>query len=120
MIRTITAAAVVLMVTHVHATDPCKLIRGRAHLYGGDGRVRIWEVGTHHEYEPDGSSRDTVVKWLEAGVTEAEFAKYTSAPSMVYLYADYLVCPTEPFRKGSVQKAEIKTATHRRYTRTSE
>ena len=119
-IRSIAAAAVLLTTTHVHATEPCKVIRGRAHHYGGDGRLRIWEIGTHHEYEPDDSSWDTVVNWLDAGITDTDRAKYVSAPSMVYLFADFLVCPTEPFRKGSVQKAEIKSATHRRYTKTSE
>jgi hypothetical protein len=108
------------MATHVHATEPCKLIRGRAHLYGGDGRLRIWEVGTHHEYVPDDSSWDTVVKWLEAGITEADRVKYVSAPSMIYLFADFFVCPTEAFRKGCVQKTEIKSASHRRYTKTTE
>jgi len=94
------------------------LIHGRARLYGGDGQLRIWHIGTHHEYEPDESSWQLVVGWLEAGVTQPEQRRYASPISTVDLFADFVVCPREPFRKGAVQAAKIKTATHRRYVRT--
>ena len=120
IIRTAVAVTIIVIAKCAYADEPCRVLRGRAHLYAGDGQLRILEVGTHHEYEPDDSSRDMVVNWLDAGITDTDRAKYASAPSMVYLFADFLVCPTEPFRKGSVQKAEIKSATHRRYAKTSE
>jgi hypothetical protein len=90
------------------AADACFTIHGRAHLYGGDGQLRIWHVGTDHDYEPDDpSSRARVEQWLEAGVKESEKAHMASPASMVYLFADFEICPTEPFKKGSVQTAKI-------------
>jgi hypothetical protein len=97
------------------AAEPCQVIHGRAHFYGGDGRVRVWHIGTHHEYEPDQSSWDRVMAWLEAGVKDADKGKYASANSMLYLYGDFLVCPVELFKKGAVQMARIKWVKHRRY-----
>jgi hypothetical protein len=58
------------------AAESCAVIHGRAHLYGGDGRLRIWHIGTHHEYEPDGSSWTRVEKWLEEGVKDTYKLKY--------------------------------------------
>jgi hypothetical protein len=98
----------------VHAAESCVLIHGRAHLYGGDGNLRVWHVGTHHEYEPDETSAASVVKWLDAGVVDSE-RHYASPVSMVYLFADFLICPTEPFKNGSVQQAKVKSASHRHY-----
>ena len=99
----------------LHAADSCLTIHGRAHLYGGDGQLRIWHVGTHHDYEPDESSSFRVLGWLEAAVKEPEKSEYASPASAVYIFADFLVCPTEPFKKGSVQRAKILSAHHRRY-----
>jgi len=99
------------------ASEPCTVIHGRAHFYEGDGQLRIWHIGTHHEYEPDSSSWDTVLAWLEAGVPASEKSHYASPASAVDLFADFLICPTEPFRKGSVQHAQVKSASHRRYVR---
>jgi hypothetical protein len=99
------------------ADEPCMVIHGRAHFYGGDGQLRIWHVGTHHEYEPDPSSDEKVIAWLEAGVKDADKEKYAVPASMVYLYGDFLVCPVEPFKKGAVQLARIEWVQHRRYTR---
>jgi len=105
-----------LFVTHPsQAADSCVTIHGRAHLYGGDGQLRIWHIGTHHDYEPDESSWSTVVGWLEAGVKDADKAHYVNPAAAVYLFADFLICPTEPFKKGSVQHAKIISAQHRHY-----
>ena len=99
-------------------TEPCQVIRGRAHQYGGDGRLRIWHIGTHHEYTPDESSWQRVVGWLVAGVSylSEPDKHYVDAPSRVYLFADFLVCPTEPFKEGSVQVAQVKSAAHMHYS----
>jgi hypothetical protein len=82
------------------------VIHGRAHVYGGDGRIRIWHLGTHHDYEPDASSWARVQEWCEAGVKDSAKLSYASPASTVYLFADFLICPTEPFKKGSVQQAK--------------
>lgn len=99
------------------SAQPCTIIHGRAHLYGADGRLRIWHIGTHHEYTPDDSSWDRVMKWIEAGITKSE-RPIVTAPSLVYLYADFEVCPTEPFKEGSVQQAKVLSAAHRHYVHT--
>jgi len=59
-----------------------------------------------------------VLGWLEAGIKDAEKSNYASPASMVYLYADFLICPTEPHKKGSVQEATFKSAVHRHYVLT--
>jgi len=105
----------VLGSSSARAVEPCATIHGRAHLYGGDGGVRIWHIGTHHDYRPDDSTWPKVLAWLEAGVKESDKDRYASPASMVYLYGDFLVCPVEPFKKGSVQTAKIESVSHRRY-----
>lgn len=97
------------------AAESCITIHGRAHFYGGDGQLRIWHIGTHHEFEPDESSWARVESWVEAGVKDSEKKRYASPASMLNLFADFVVCPTEPFKAGSVQKAKIMSATHRHY-----
>jgi hypothetical protein len=101
----------------IRAADECTTIHGRASLTGGDLQLRIWQIGTRHEFEPVGSSGETVVGWLEAGVSEKDKQAYYIPASTVYLFADFLICPTESFKKGAVQRAEVKSATHRRYVK---
>ncbi len=93
----------------------CMTIHGRAHYYDGDGQLRIWHIGTHHEFEPDNTTWPKVMKWLEAGVKPADRKRWAAPESNLDLYADFRICPTEPFKKGSVQQAKILSATHRRY-----
>jgi hypothetical protein len=83
-------------------------------LYSADSQLRIWEIGTHHEYVPDEASWDKVLDWLRAGMKASDRSKL-AVPDDAYMYADFLVCPTEPFKKGSVQHATIKSASNRRY-----
>jgi len=90
-------------------------IHGRANYYGGDGQLRIWRIGTHHEYQPDESSWGAVIGWLEAGVKESDRPKHASPASAVHLFGDFLICPTEPFKKGSVQTARVKSVSRRHY-----
>jgi len=100
---------------HLQAAEGCMTIHGRARYYSGDGQLRIWHIGTHHEYEPVDPSWDTVISWLEAGVKKSERANYYIPASAVDLFADFEVCPTEPLRKGAVQHAQVKSASHRHY-----
>ena len=103
------------------AAESCTVIHGRAHLYGGDGQLRIWHVGTHHDYEPtDESSRTRVMEWLEGGVNDREKQMAVSPASMLCLFADFVICPTEPFKKGSVQQAKVKSASHKHYVNIGE
>ena len=118
--RVFAAVILILVAARVYGSEPCRALHGRARFYGGDGQLRIWEVGTHHEYQPDDSSSGAVIGWLESGVPKSERTKYVTPASVVDLYADFSVCPTEPFRKGSVQQATIKSASHRHYVKTTE
>jgi hypothetical protein len=102
------------------AADPCFVIHGKAHLYGGDGQLRIWHVGTHHEFEPDETTWDTVVGWLDAGLKKGDSERFASPASNLMLFGDFTVCPTEPFRQGAVQKAKIVSVKNRHYVRLQE
>lgn len=54
------------------------------------------------------------MSWIHAGVTP-DLEHFAGPDSMVDLFGDFLICPTESYRKGAVQKALIKTVTNRRY-----
>ena len=114
LVRIVAAVILASAPSQLYAGELCRFVRGRAHAYGGDGRLRIWEIGTHHEFQPDDSSRAAVISWLQARATERE-SKFVSQISLVDMYADFLICPTEPFKKGSVQQAQVKSADHRHY-----
>ena len=108
-IRTLALFCFSLVITFpAQAAEHCMTIHGRAHLYSGDGQLRIWHIGTHHDYEPDASSWLRVQGWLEAGVKDYDKATFASPASEVYLFGDFLICPTEPYKKGSVQRAIVK------------
>jgi hypothetical protein len=100
----------------VRGAEPCVTIHGRAHFYSGDGQLRIWHIGTHHEFEPNESSWDRVIGWIENGVKDSAKSNYASPASVMYLFGNFLVCPTEPFKQGSVQHAEVKSVSRRHYT----
>ncbi len=53
--------------------------------------------------------------WLEAGVKQPDRVKYASPAQAVDLFADFLICPTEPPKQGAVQHAKVKSASHRHY-----
>ena len=103
------------MCINLQAAEPCTTIHGRLHYYGGDGQLRIWHIGTHHDFTPDGSSWDTVIGWLREGVKPSEWKDYFDPAIAVDLFGDFHVCPTEPFREGAVQHAKVVSVSHRRY-----
>jgi hypothetical protein len=101
----------------LHAEEGCSTIHGRLHYYGGDGQLRIWHIGTHHEFTPDESSWNTVIEWLRDGVKPSEREDYADSATAVDLFGDFYICPTEPLRKGAVQPAKVISVTHRHYTK---
>jgi len=114
--KSILLACVILTTAgRVYAANNCVTLHGRARFYCADGQLRIWHIGTHHEFEPDETSWDRVIGWLDAGVKESDRKQGPCAVSEIDLYADFEVCPTEPLREGAVQHAVIKSASHRRY-----
>ena len=92
-------------------------IHGRLHFYGGDGQLRIWHIGTNHEFTPDDSSWDSVIGWLIDGVKPSERKNFASPAIAVDLFGDFQICPTEPFVKGAVQHARVIGVSHRRYVK---
>jgi hypothetical protein len=84
-------------------------------MYCGDGQLRIWHIGTHHDFTPDESSWDMVVGWLEDRATESDKKEYACYAGANDLYADFLLCPTGPYKKGAVQEVKVVSATRRRY-----
>jgi len=102
-------------VNGLRAEEACSTIHGRLHYYNGDGQLRIWHIGTHHEFTPDESSWDMVIEWLRDGVKPSEAKGYVDPAIAVNLFGDFRICPTEPFRKGAVQHAKVVAVTHRRY-----
>jgi hypothetical protein len=116
--RTLTLVCLALIaVLPLRAQESCRTIHGRASITGGDFNLRVWHIGTHHEYEPVGDSDAMVIGWLadgakKLGITEDERALPASA---VLMFGDFVVCPVEPLKQGAVQKAIVKSVAHRRY-----
>jgi hypothetical protein len=98
------------------ANPACQIIHGRAHLYTADGQLRVWQLGTHHEFQPDRASWQRVESWLEQGAAQARKGQ-NNAPTTgdTFLYGHFKVCPVEPYREGAVQTASIPSVRHRRY-----
>jgi hypothetical protein len=108
------ATLLILIAASAHAAEPCQTIHGRAIYYSADGQLRLWNIGTHHEFEPDNSQVDTETSWdkimklLKAG-DDSPAAGGNNA-----LFGDFVVCPTAPYRKGAVQPAIIRNMSHLR------
>lgn len=85
------------------STPKCFEIHGRAILYRGDGFFAIWHVGTHHVFFPaDKASYDLLCSYMDCDSPRKQPA----------LFADFLICPTKPYKKGSAQPVQVKKVTH--------
>lgn len=109
----------VLITVHPCAwpAEPCKTIHGRLHYYGGDGQLRIWHIGTRHDFTPDDSSWNMLHDWLTEGVKPSERKDYADPATAVDLFGDFNICPIEPFHEGAVQHARIISVANRRYVK---
>ena len=109
-----TLAILLTLSTPAFAAEPCQTIHGRDIYYSADGQLRLWHIGTHHEFEPDAyqgntaSSWDKIITLLKAGDTSP------AAGSNNALYGDFVVCPTKPYHEGAVQPATIRSMSHLR------
>ena len=117
LLRVVALLVFILSTSGLRAEESCSTIHGRLHYYGGDGQLRIWVIGTHHEFTPDESSWDTVIGWLRDGVKPSKRSEYADPATAVDLYGDFQICPTEVLRKGAVQHAKVKAVTNRRYVK---
>ena len=115
--RVFTFMFLVLANNGLRAQQACSTIHGRLHYYGGDGQLRIWHIGTHHEFTPDESSWDKVIEWLRSAVKPADRENYADPAIAVDLFGDFRICPIEPFREGAVQQANVISVAHRRYVK---
>ena len=80
-------------------------IRGRAVLYRGDGFFAIWHVGTHHVFSPaDEQSTALICQYFDC----------ESGDKQPALFADFTICPTEPYKRGEAQAVIVKKVEHRR------
>lgn len=95
-----------LAATHPHQQEhsqKCFQIHGRAILYRGDGFFAIWHIGTHHIFYPaDKKSWDLLCSYMNC----------TNPRKQPALFADFTVCPTLPYKKGSAQPAIVTKVTH--------
>lgn len=81
----------------------CLSIRGRAIEYRGDGFFAIWHVGTHHIFSPaDAKSADLVCQYFDCESGDRQPA----------LFADFTLCPTEPYHEGAAQPARVERVEH--------
>jgi hypothetical protein len=86
-------------------SQTCFQIRGRAVWYRGDGFFAIWHVGTHHVFFPaDKESSDLICQYFDCESPDRQPA----------LFADFMVCPTKPFRRGAAQPVIVKKIEHPR------
>ena len=112
------ALILIVQVISARASEPCSVIHGRLHYYGGDGNLRLWHIGTHHEFEPaDQDSWNRAFGWLTQGIWKDDSKNYASPESNLMLYGDFTVCPAEPLHKGAVQAAWILKVTNKHYVR---
>lgn len=96
---------VVVLSGSVLLAEDCVKIRGRAVLYRGDAFFEIWHVGTHHIFFPaDQQSVDLVCRYFDCESPDRQPA----------LFADFTVCPKEPYKQGAAQPVTVKKVEHPR------
>jgi len=87
------------------SAQSCFQIRGRAVSYRGDAFFEIWHVGTHHTFFPaDKASEDLICRYFDCESPDRQPA----------LFADFTICPAEPYTKGASQRAIVKSIQHPR------
>jgi len=84
------------------SAQACFQIHGRAMEYRGDGFFAIWHIGTHHIFSPDADSADFVCKYFDCESGDRQPA----------LFAEFTICPTEPFVKGAAQMVKVTAVSH--------
>ena len=118
--RTILLALLIPLTLRAIAAEPCQQIHGRAHYYFADGQFRLWHIGTNHEFSlmySESSDRpypvdERILDMLRAGTkTPADISEND-------LFADFLVCPLEHYRKRAAQAAYVEKMNHPRMVHT--
>ena len=84
------------------SAQSCFKIHGRAVLYRGDGSFEIWHIGTYHTFVPDQKSADLICKYFDCASGDRQPA----------LFADFTVCPTEPYKAGAAQPVIVTRVQH--------
>ena len=95
----------------------CLHIHGRLNQGNGTPSTRLWHIGTHHEFGiysnqygllHDDTTLDNEDPTLPASVERQR----TKDRFLGYVYADFEVCPLEPYKEDHMQAACIQSATH--------
>jgi len=113
--RFLVLASFLIVSLPTFAAQPCQRIHGRAILYTGDGQLRIWHIGTHHTFRPDerlDSSDDFEPSWDKVLHLLSGGQKGPEAFDDRALFADFVVCPTRPYREGASQTAIVTRIYH--------
>lgn len=88
---------------HSDSKQTCRVIHGRAMWYRGDGFFAIWHIGTHHIFSPaDRDSADLICQYFDCESGDRQPA----------LFADFTICPTEPYQDGAAQNVIVKRVEH--------
>jgi hypothetical protein len=94
----------------------CTTIHGRLRFGSGTPALRLWHIGTTHEFGifsgPDAEMYDpgdNEHPQLPGRLGTILGARKSDEPT---IYADFDVCPLEPFIPGHMQAACIASATH--------
>jgi hypothetical protein len=98
----------------------CYMTHGRLAVYNGSVNWRLWKIGTHnllgiysgpaampHRYETLDSESPELPANLRAVFDSVDNPVYE-----VEVFADFEVCPLEPYIEGHMQAACIESATH--------
>jgi hypothetical protein len=112
------ATLIIAAILAPKTVEPCRVIHGRATYGTMNGMVRIWHIGTHHTFMPDelrtpdtedfSPSWEKVIDLLAAGGKEPEVFDHNE------LFADFLICPTQRYRHGASQPAQVRRIYHPR------
>lgn len=106
------APLLVLAMLVPESVEPCRVIPGRATYATGNGQFRIWHVGTDHTFRPDdlrtADNADFSPSWEKVFDLLAADGRQPEVFGHNQLFADFLICPTEPFRRGASQAAQVR------------
>jgi hypothetical protein len=110
--RTLPALAALLITsTSAFAAGPCQIFHGRATYSSANGMFRIWHIGTHHTFMPDDlrtpDNTDFSPSWNKIMDLLTDNERNPRGGDDTALFADFVVCPTEPLHQGASQPARV-------------
>jgi hypothetical protein len=89
----------------------CYWTHGRLNFYNGTPSIRLWKIGTHRILAIH--SGPSVKRGDQADNENPELPDNVERifkPTVNWIFADFEVCPLEPERAGTMQRACIESA----------